>query len=160
MTTFKGISPFRDKKPFQQPNNLYESLTNKDGFYITHSLFGDTPQTAGNYTHFFIARHPLEVLWVTYTHAVAGSDMNDVEIGLEKLSDTVAPASGDSLLVADFDATATANTIQFKEGIDLTSNRILIEGDRLAITLTGTPTDLESVVITMYCQFANRGSYY
>lgn len=156
----KQINPFSGSKKFEQGNNEYQSLNNKDGFYITHNLVGALPQTTGNYNHFFIVRHPLEVLRVSYVHSVAGSDGSDVEIGVERLTGTTASGSGDALLVADFDAKATANTVQTKQGTDLTSDRVLTENDRLGITLTGTPTALEDVCITLYCQYANRGSYY
>lgn len=138
---------------------LWEEIERKDGAYITVSLPGTAPATAGNYSHFFIARRPLEILRVSEVHAVKGTDAGAVTLQLELLTGTTAPGSGSSILVSGFDLKGNINTVVSKEATALTSKRIVKEGERLALKLTGTPTTVASLVVTIYYKAANRGDY-
>ena len=137
----------------------WENIKKKDGFYIHVNLFGTDAATAGNYTHFFTARYPLEVTHVSEVHATAGSDAGAVTLDIERLTGTTAPGSGDSILSSTFDLKGTANTVVEQSGSDMTSYSTLKQGHRLALVLTGTPTAVDSVCVTLYCRFANRGDY-
>lgn len=152
-------NPFIEEKSFQSKKFEYQDLNNKDGFYIVISLPGTLSATTGNYNHFFIARHPLEIMWVSYVHSAVAT-VGTPTLNVQRLTSGVAAGSGDNILVIGFDTTAPANVPQTKQGKDLTKNTILIEGDRLALVPTGTLTNLSNVVVTVYCYNANRGSYY
>ena len=154
----------------QQVNNLQNNVSNfnslsisdKDGFYVTVSIPGTNAATATNYGPFFTARHPMEVLWVSEVHAVAGSDGSAVTLDIEKLTGTTAPGSGTSVLASTYDLKGTANTVVIKEGVDLSltgNNRQLNEQDRLALVDTGTLTAVASVQVTLYCKYLGRGTY-
>lgn len=137
----------------------WEEIENKDGFYITVNLTGVLAQTSGYYGAFFTARHPFEVLRASEVHTVAGSDAGAVSVDIEKVEGTTAIGSGTSVLASTFDLKSTANTVVYKEAYNLSSARILKEGDRLALKVSGTLTDLQGVQITLYCKMSGRGHY-
>lgn len=134
----------------------------KDGQMLTHVLFGDEAQDAGNYNHFFISRHPIEIMRVSEVHSVAGTDGGAVTLDVERLTGTTASGGGTSILASTFDLKGTANTVVTKEGRNLSTTsqgRILRENERLGLVLTGTPTGLEDVVVCIYYKYAARGDY-
>ncbi|HOR29942.1 MAG TPA: hypothetical protein PLW71_00970 [Candidatus Syntrophosphaera thermopropionivorans] len=146
-------------KPAYNPNSEMgqSAETFRYGKYITHSVYGTTAQTATNYGIMFIARHPIEVMRITETHAVAGSDAGAVTLDVKKAGSGVAIASGTTLLSSTFNLKSTANTPVIKEGIDLSNSRVLIEGDRIGLVATGTLTALSDVHITIYYKEINQG---
>jgi len=150
---------FEEYKPAYNLNSeIGEGLeTFKYGKYITHSVYGTTAQTATNYGIIFTARHPIEVMRITETHAVAGSDAGAVTLDVKKAGSGVAIASGITLLSSTFNLKSTANTPVTKEGINLSNDRILIEGDRIGLVVSGTLTALSDVHITIYYKEINQG---
>lgn len=146
-------------KPAYNPNSDIgqNADTFKYGKYITHSIYGATSQTATNYGIMFIARHPIEIIRITETHAVAGSDAGAVTLDVLKAGSGVAIASGTTLLSSTFNLKSTANTPVIKEGMDLSIDRVLIEGDRIGLVATGTLTALSDVHITIYYKEINQG---
>jgi len=131
--------------------------TVKYGKYITHSLFGTTAQTATNYGIIFVARHPIEIMRITETHSTAGSDAGTVTLDVKKAGSGVAIASGTTLLTSTFNLKSTANTPVIKEGVNLSANRVLKEGDRIGLVSSGTLTALTDVQITIYYSETNQG---
>lgn len=144
---------------FQSQPVDWDKIKRKDGFYLTVNLFGDEAQTAANYSHFFTARYPVEIMRVSEVHATAGTDGSAVTLDVQKLTGTTAPGSGTSILSSTFNLKSTANTVVTKEGSALSSARVLSEGDRLCITSSGTLTAVASVSVTLYCKSPNRGDY-
>ncbi len=146
-------------KPAYNPNSDIgqNADTFKYGKYITHSIYGTTAQTATNYGIMFIARHPIEIIRITETHAVAGSDAGAVTLDVLKAGSGVAIASGITLLSSTFNLKSTANTPVTKEGVNLSNDRILIEGDRIGLVVSGTLTALSDVHITIYYKEINQG---
>ena len=53
----------------------------------------------------------------------------------------------------------TANTVVQKEGRDLSINRQIKQGERLAFKFAGTKTALAGVQVTLYLKFLARGNY-
>ena len=94
---------------------------------------------------------------ITETHAVAGSDAGAVTLDVKKAGSGVAIASGITLLSSTFNLKSTANTPIVKEGVNLSSDRILIEGDRIGLVTSGTLTALSDVHITIYYKEINQG---
>ena len=129
----------------------------KYGKYIIHSIAGALAQTATNYGIIFTARHPIEVLRVTESHAVAGTNAGAVTLNVLKAGSGVAIASGVNLIASTFNLKGTANTPIVKEGVGLASDRILKENDRIGLVVSGTLTDLSDVCITIYYKEINQG---
>ena len=140
---------------------LDTTLNQRDGFYVTATVAGVQAQTASNFDVVFIARFPCEVSWVSESHSVAGSDGGAVTLNVETLKSGVASGAGDDVLITGFDLKGTADTPVRKSGRDfvLTKSRQLMEGDRLGLVLTGTPTSLENVQVTIYLKPLGNGEY-
>ena len=127
------------------------------GKYITHSVYGATAQTATNYGIIFVARHPIEIMRIIETHAVAGSNAGAVTLDVKKAGSGVAIASGISLLGSTFNLKSTANTPTIKEGLNLSSSRLLKENDRIELVVAGTLTALSDVNVIIYYKETNQG---
>ena len=137
----------------------FQDIENKDGNSITASLPGALSATAANYGVFFIASRPIEVMKVSEAHTTAGSDGGAVTLQIEKLTGTTALDSGSTILATAFDLKGTANTVVSYQGVGLTVNVQLREGDRLALKDTGTPTDVAGVCVTIYYKYLGQGHY-
>ena len=155
----KNEIKFEEYKPAYNLNSEMgqNAETFRYGKYITHSVYGATAQTATNYGIIFVARHPIEIMRITETHAVAGSGAGAVTLDVLKAGSGVAIASGTTLLSSTFNLKSTANTPVIKEGVDLSSSRVLIEGDRIGLVATGTLTALSDVHLTIYYKEINQG---
>lgn len=137
----------------------WEEIERKDGFYIVANLFDTQPQTAVNYGLIFTARHPCEVLVISEVHGTAATGGGSGALQVEKVTSTTAKGSGSNLLGTAFDLTATANTVVFKTGQDLTTSRGLVQGDRLAIKSSGTITAIKDLQVSIYLKMLGRGDY-
>ena len=155
----KNEIKFEENKPAYNLNSDMgqNAETFRYGKYITHSVYGTTAQTATNYGIIFIARHPIEVMRITESHAVAGSDAGAVTLDVKKAGSGVAIASGITLLTSTFNLKSTANTPVIKEGVNLSINRRLKEDDRIGLVASGTLTGLTDVQITIYYSEINQG---
>jgi len=154
--------------------NSYNStvLDAKDGFYLVVNYpgkilsdyvddgQGSTAKTIlGTNFPFFTARHPMEVFWVAESHTVLGTDAGAVTLDIEKLTGTTAPGSGTSILATTFDLKGTINTVVQKTGLDLSTARQLVNGDRLCLKLAGTTTAVAGCQVTLHCKYLARGHY-
>lgn len=131
----------------------------KVGLLLTETLEGTAAATAANYGVFFTAVFPVEVAAVAATFKTAGSNGSAVTLNLEVLTSGQALDAGTAVLREDFNLKGTINTPVTKSGSDLTQNRVLNPGDRLALKDTGTLTDVEALSITVYLFPRFRGSY-
>ena len=106
--------------------------------------------TAGNYGVFFV--NPTDRTFVvdaiSEVHAVAGSGAES-SLQIERLQGIEAVDSGDDLLTTLFGLNATANTVQ--NGSLTTNGNLLVlqKGDRLALSDSGTLTNVADVVVTV-----------
>lgn len=104
-----------------------------------------------------------EVVEVSETHAVLGSDGAAVTLDLKRCSGTQTPALGTSLLTSLFDLKAVINTVVRKvrgNGLLLgnQSVRTIRSGDRLCLDVTGTPTSVAgTVVVVVLVQTRRQG---
>ena len=106
-------------------------------------------------TYFFVAPAVCTVVGISAVHAVAGDDSGAVSGTIRRCQGTEAPASGDDLLgTTKINFKATANTVQSPELTGTTANLTLAAGDRLALDVTGTTTNLAGVTITVLLQHA------
>ena len=127
--------------------NKLNLIDTKYGKYITHSIPTSNAASTLNYGVIFIARHPIEIIRISETHAVASASAS---LNIEKLEQGQALTLGTSLLTTAFDLTTTANIPVVKEGKDLIANRKLRENDRIGLVISGTLTGLSDLCITIY----------
>jgi len=144
------------------PQIDYSDITGK--YYVTaHTIVGTAAATSGNYNTFFTALFPCIVMQISEVHSVAGTAGGGCSVKVEKLTSGTAPGSGILLNNAAFDLQSTINTPVFAKLLDgslkgtytTTGNSqvrdvSLATGDRLALKLTGTPTTVSNVTITVY----------
>ena len=137
-----------------------KEIQNKDGNEIVFTLPGNLlADQVANYGVFFIANRPIEIMKVKEVHSTAGTDAGAVTLNLEKLTGATALDSGDLILNTAFDLKGTADTVVSYEGNQLTKNRQLIEGDRLALKDVGTLTNLAGVCVVVYYKYLGQGHY-
>lgn len=115
---------------------------------VSISLANTTPQTAANFSTFFVADRPYSVLSVTEVHGTAGSDASAVTLQIERLQGTEALDAGDELLTTTINLKGTANTVQYGT-LKSTEVTTLYRGDRLALKDAGTLTALKDVTVTV-----------
>lgn len=125
------------------------SIKNLIFYPISVSLESTLPQTAANFSTFFVADRPYFVVSITEIHGTAGSSTPTLQ--LERLQGTEALDAGDELLSTAISLSATANTVQY--GTLKSSEVITIfRGDRLALKDAGTLTALVGVTVTVLLQ--------
>lgn len=127
-------------------------------FFTSHTLFGTTAQTSGNYGVFFTALRPFEVIQISEVHETAGSAGGAVTLNIERLQGTEAKGSGDEIVTTAFDLKGTANTVVIKTFGEI-ANTILNPGDRLAFKVSGTLTSLVGVSVTVLFKPLGRGHF-
>jgi len=143
-----------------RPLVSYQDILRKGGFAITANLPGDLPATATNYEVFFTAQRPVEIMEVSETHRVKGTNAGAVTLNLEILDSAEALDSGDAVLTTAFDLKSANDTPVSKSDYELSSFRVLKPGQRLALKDSGTLTDLAGLSVTVYLKFANRGDFF
>lgn len=117
-------------------------------FTVSHSLVGATPATAANWGYFYRAPFPIEVISVSERHATAGTDAGAVTFVVAKGASGTAVASATAIQTSTFNLKGTADTEQTVVP-DAGAPRQLSAGDWLGVKLTGTPTSLAGVVLTV-----------
>lgn len=131
-------------------STLDSTTTLKDTVYVTYALPGTDPKFGDAQTHFFIATRPAIVKAISCVFAItSGASAQGIIQRLTGTTSAVPPAAGTQLLVTPFDLNATANTVQ--RGVLINQPSLAI-GDRLGFTIGGSPTNLNSLVITVELQ--------
>jgi hypothetical protein len=118
-------------------------------FTVSAMLPGATPATAANFNAFWIAPFACRVVSIKESHGTAGSDGGAVSLEVYKAADGTAVGSGTNLQSAVINLKATADTVQTPALTATTADLTLAAGTRLGLKLTGTPTALASVVVTV-----------
>lgn len=121
------------------PNTLTETV----------QIIGTSAATTTNYRPFFIADRGYTVLGVSEVHGTAGSDGSAVTVMVEKCTGTQATGAGVTLQTGTFDLKGTANTVQAGVVTATAADLVLAAGNRLGLVLTGTPTAVANVVVTV-----------
>lgn len=120
----------------------------------TAQLFmpGTTPATAANFGVCFWTNNgedTMEIYDVRERHATAGGDVGAVTGMLKVVGSGVAAASGVDALAAGMNLKSTADT-PVVAGLHATlANRLVPPGASLAFVLTGTPTSLAGLGLTV-----------
>ena len=131
------------------PDLTAQTLIKSIVFYpIRVSLTNTLPQTAGNFSTFFVAERSYFVVAVTEVHGTLGDGAGSVTLQLERLQGTEALDAGDELLTTAINLKAAINTPQYGvlKGTEVTT---LYRGDRLALKDAGTLTVLKDVTVTV-----------
>lgn len=146
-----------------------KKIIDKDGFYVNLTLSGSfddvseagttttyTARDANNYTIFFSAHLPCELIWVGYWH----DENESANVQLEKLTGSETPGNG-TAMVNNYGFTP-ANTVNEKYATDLASNRsdrVLNSLDSVALKLTGSITASTVFHVTAYFKYLGTGDY-
>ena len=133
----------------------FSSIAGKT-FIISWTLPGASAATAGNYSTIFIAPFECVLIGMTKVQAAAGTDPGDVTLQIERLQGTEAPGAGDALLSSALSLKSTANTVQTGSIVPTRTNGVLLanlsENDRIALKLSGTPTAVANLTVTLLFQ--------
>ena len=139
----------------QQIEHLsFDQLDRKVGFYVTHFVPGTLAETASNYTAFFVPEYPLQIIAVRLRYTNPGSGGSGAALQLTRTR----PGSTVNILASAFDLTQTANTTYTKRGRSL-QNTTVLPDDFLAISGSGTLTNVQNISLTIYCKPKGRGDY-
>lgn len=149
------MSDFNNMNPYAIDFN---QIVNKDPYTVTVNLGGTNAATASNYGVFYTAQFPCEVLGVSESHGTAGTDGSAVTLQIEKLQTGVALGNGTALLSTAVNLKATANVPIYPPLIQ-TQDRQLLRTDRLALKLSGTPTAVAGLNLTMILKPLSKGHY-
>lgn len=146
-------TPYHTHNGLDSPPVSFQSLRNRNEI-VSVVLPGTSGATAGNYGVFFIA--PMKCLFVgaMEVHGTKGTDGSAVSLQIQKLTSTTAIGSGTNLLSTAFDLKGTINTVQ--TGVlakIINSNFNLALGDRLGLSLTGTPTSVAQVCVMIQLSY-------
>lgn len=117
-----------------------------DSQYIDDLNFITVPVTATTVdSNIFTAPYALKVTSITYAPTVAGTNGSAVTLEVEKCTGTTAPASGTAIHSGTANLKGTINTVQTLTLVT-SGAEVLAAGDRLALDVTGTLTDVAGVV--------------
>ncbi len=134
-----------------------ENVIRKDGFTLVFPFLGTAGATAANYDQVYTCMRSMEIVSVSECHSVPSASGT---LQIEKLTGTQAPGAGASILTTAISTSGTANTVITRQGSQLSSNRQLKPGDRIAFVGSGTLTGLVGLHVTLYCKMSGRGDYY
>ncbi len=130
------------------PQVSYGDLTDRK-IYATITLPGTSAATAANYGTFFNVPFDCYISKITESHEVLGTDGSAVNVNVEKLTGTTAPASGTVILATPFDLKATINTVYTGTLGKVIATNQLRAGNRLALKDTGTLTAVAGLCVVV-----------
>lgn len=117
---------------------------------IVYCLNGSAPATAANwgiiYTHLQV--DPVRVEFINERHETAGNDAGAVTLAVHKVASGAAKTAGAAVHSSTINLKGTADT-NASLAVLTTSAAVLNQGDSLAAILSGTPTTLAGVCITV-----------
>jgi hypothetical protein len=120
-------------------------VANGTGYAQLDRTFVSVPIAAASVdSHVFIATKACEVRGIREIHTAAGG--SGAAVRARKCTGTTVPGSGAALHTADFDLTATANTVQTGTLTATAADLVLAAGNTIALDFTGTLTALLGVV--------------
>jgi len=141
--------------PENTQTTRFENIENKDMQSVTVRLKSTDAATAGNYSTFFIATRPVEVMEI---HAIWATASTSGTLNVERLTGTTAEGSGSNIIGTAIAMSGAANTVNTKKTVDIT-NRLLVAGDRLALVDAGTLTNQVNLVVTVLIKPRSKGDY-
>ncbi len=154
--SYQGFqTPYHTHNKADSPQISFTNLINRF-MVLSYTLFGTQSATSGNYSTFFTAPFPMVVNQITEVHTAAGTDGSAVSLNVEKLTGTTAPGSGTVVTTSAFNLKGAINTVVAKtySGGQLSPGTVQLDtGNRLALKLTGTPTSVANVTVTLILTF-------
>ena len=98
----------------------------------------------------FVADRAYQVVSITESHAVAGTDGSAVTLDVKKCTGSQAPSAGTSMFFAGtINLKATANSVTSMSLTGTTATLQLAAENRIAFDITGTPTSYAGGVVTI-----------
>lgn len=141
-----NLTPIHTHTGLDSPQVSFLNLTERQ-FTVSSVIEGTNAATAANYGPYWVAPFNCSVVQVLETHSTDGSGG---VLTVETLSTGV--ASGSGISVTTFDMTTGANTVTVEYITRLNLSKTLKAGDRLGLSMSGTPTGLTQVVVTVLLQ--------
>lgn len=126
-----------------------QAINTHVAYPVVVNLQNTDAATAANYDVFFTADYPCEVVSVSETHRVLGTDGGAVTLNIEKLTSGQALDAGTAIISTALSLKTTINTPQFGILVS-TGARVLAKGDRLALVDSGTLTAVAGLTVTVY----------
>ncbi len=142
--------------PVHTHNNLdsppisFKNITNKT-FTVSSVVPGTSAATAGNYGPFWIADAQCFIRTMYQSHAANGTDGSAVTLFIEIL--TPGQVSGSGTSVVGFNMKTGANQIGSSTLILGGTPAILSQFDRLSLFMSGTPTSVNDVTVTVLLEY-------
>lgn len=133
-----------------------ELVTRKYGDVFHLNLRGSSAATASNYTAEWYAHRALEIIEVVVSFTVASTSGT---LQLERLTSGQAPGAGTTILNSTISLAGTANTPVVRIQSQMTSGRVLQQGDRIGLIDGGTLTNLTDLIVQIYYKPSARGDY-
>jgi len=125
-----------------------QAINTRVVYPVTVNLFGTNAATAANYDVFFTADTSCQVVSISETHRVLGTDAGAVTLNVEKLTSGQTLGAGVNILTTALSLKTTINIPQY--GVLANgSGRVLNKGDRLALVDSGTLTAVAGLVVTV-----------
>lgn len=106
----------------------------------------------------FTAQRICKVTAIDYTPLVKGTDSSAVTLMVDRCQGVEAPGAGDNLMSAVFNLKSTIHVVQNGALTTTAAHRILAIGDRIALDITGSPTDVAGAVTVELEMMAQAGS--
>lgn len=150
-----GVSQvgFHTHNGSDSPTVNFKNISNRI-IILTPIIVGSSAATNSNYGVFFTAPFTCIFTYANEVHSVKGTDGSAVSLQIERLIGTQATGAGINLLGTPFDLKGTINTQQTGIFAVLPQKSFTLnKGDRLGLSLTGTPTSLSQVVLTIQLEF-------
>jgi len=136
----------------------FQTLLNKDVYFVTYNLGGTLSQTANNFGYFFTPTLAVEILAVVEKHTAASGAATTLDVLI--VPNATAISSGVSVLASTFALNSTANTAVTKIGTGLSNaNRTVKPNQSLALKNSADNATLQGVSVTVFYKYPTRGSY-
>ena len=141
--TLSGVITVTGITSFTEDKCLINSVISTPYLYITKT-FGITDSETDINQVIFNCDAKMTVLAIESIHSVPSTPA--ITLQVERLSGTEAVEGGDDMLDPAFNLQGAANTIQSEKE---PTNASLVIGDRIAVYVSGNPTDLEGLHLTI-----------
>lgn len=117
---------------------------------VVCKMDGAAPATAANYGIFYTHTQadPVRVEFITGRHETAGNDAGAVTLAIHKVASAAAKSAGATVHSSTYNLKGTADT-NASLAVLTTSAAVLNQGDSLAAILTGTPTTIAGLCVTV-----------
>jgi len=134
------------------PQVHFDSITGRQ-FILTTVVPGNLAATSGYYGAFFVSPFPFTIQTMIELHRVAGTHGSAVVLAV-----IAYPPNGDTIVVQTFNLKSTAGVPQSSSLLPEAAPPPFPSGTILALGTTGTLTSVDSVNMTVLCNYENTST--